>query len=172
MWTDRDNYSASGNFDIGPGGSKVLHDCLAYKLCYYRFGEVMTNYQRPPGFDRSQNTEVGVKNINLTHMEEAFTSEHWIVWIFKVKKQPNVEPTTAVRKARLASAAHEKDVSNEKTRFLGCMAGEDMLGNARVYAGGTSGANYNLALHHAKEKSRRYFAIARLDNQRARVCVQ
>ncbi|KUF99164.1 High mobility group protein 1.2 [Phytophthora nicotianae] len=163
MPSERDYYSTSGNFDVGPGGSKVLHNCLAYKLCYYRFGEVMTDYQRPPGFDRARNTEVGVKNIKLTHLEEAFTSEHWIVRIFKVKKQPNVEPTTAVKKARMSEAsAAEKDISKEKTRFLGCTTGEDMLGNDRVYAGGPSGANFNLALHHAKEKGKRYFAIARV----------
>ncbi|EEY58025.1 dolichyl-diphosphooligosaccharide-protein glycosyltransferase subunit STT3A, putative [Phytophthora infestans T30-4] len=132
-------------------------------LCYYRFGEVMTDYQRPPGFDRARNTEVGVKNIKLTHLEEAFTSEHWIVRIFKVKKQPNVESTTAVKKARLSEAsAAENDISKEKTRFLGCSTGEDMLGNDRVYAGGPSGANFNLALHHAKEKGKRYFAVARV----------
>ncbi|KAF1772160.1 Oligosaccharyl transferase, STT3 subunit [Phytophthora cactorum] len=163
MPSERDYYSASGSFDVGPGGSKVLHNCLAYKLCYYRFGEVMTDYQRPPGYDRARNTEVGVKNIKLTHLEEAFTSEHWIVRIFKVKKQPNVEPTTAVKKARLSEAsAAEKDISKEKTRFLGCATGEDMLGNDRVYAGGPSGANFNLALHHAKEKGKRYFAVARV----------
>ncbi|KAF1334860.1 Dolichyl-diphosphooligosaccharide-protein glycosyltransferase, partial [Globisporangium splendens] len=163
MPSERDFYSKSGNFDVGAGGSKVLHNCLAYKLCYYRFGEVMTDYQRPPGFDRARNTEVGVKNIKLTHLEEAFTSEHWIVRIFKVKKQPNVEPTTALKKARLSEAsAAGADVSQEKTHFLGCVTGEDMLGNDRVYSGGASGANYNLALHHAKSKNKRYFALSRV----------
>jgi dolichyl-diphosphooligosaccharide---protein glycosyltransferase len=163
---ERDFYSASGNFDVGPGGSKVLHNCLAYKLCYYRFGEVMTDYQKPPGFDRARNTEVGVKHIKLTHMEEAFTSEHWIVRIFKVKKQPNVEPTTALKKARLQDAASAgADVSNEKTHFVGCVTGEDMLGNDRVYSGGASGANYNLALHHAKAQNKKYFAISRVGGE-------
>jgi hypothetical protein len=31
--------------------------------------------------------------IELSTMEEAFTSEHWIVRIFKVKKRPNLDPT-------------------------------------------------------------------------------
>lgn len=166
MPAERDFYSAAGSFDIGAGGSKTLHNCLAYKLCYYRFGEVMTDYQRPPGFDRARNTEVGVKNIQLTHMEEAFTSEHWIVRIFKVKKQPNVEPTTELKKARLSDAAAAgHDVSNEKTHFLGCVTGEDMLGNDREYSGGSSGANYNLALHHAKSKGKRYFALSRVGSE-------
>lgn len=166
MPAERDYYSSSGNFDVGVGGSKVLHNCLAYKLCYYRFGEVMTDYQRPPGFDRARNTEVGVKNIKLTHMEEAFTSEHWIVRIFKVKKQPNVEPTTAVKKQRIQeSTSKVDDISAEKTHFLGCVTGEDMLGNDRVYSGGPSGANYKLALHHAKAKNKRYFAMSRVGGE-------
>lgn len=37
------------------------------------------------------------KNIKLQHLEEAFTSEHWIVRIYKVKKPANrlVSPTLA-----------------------------------------------------------------------------
>jgi len=30
-------------------GSKILHNCLAYKLCYHRFGEMSTDYGKPPG---------------------------------------------------------------------------------------------------------------------------
>lgn len=169
MPSERDYYSSAGSFDVGPGGSKVLHNCLAYKLCYYRFGEVVTDYQRPPGFDRARNTEVGVKNIKLTHLEEAFTSEHWIVRIYKVKKQPIVEPTTAVQQARqredTAASTAKNDISQEKTHFWGCVTGEDMLGNDRVYTGGPSGANYQLALHHAKSKGKKYFAVSRVGSE-------
>lgn len=112
MPKERDFYSSSGNFDIGPGGSKTLHNCLAYKLCYYRFSEVIMDYNRPLGYDRARNAEMGVKNIVLTHLEEAFTSEHWIVRIFKVKKQPNVEPSVDLRKARFreAESGGSKDI--------------------------------------------------------------
>ena len=44
-----------------------------------------TEYGKPPGFDRARSREVGKKNIELTTMEEAFTSEHWIVRIYKVQ---------------------------------------------------------------------------------------
>lgn len=84
---ERDYYSSAGNFDIGPNGAPALLNCVAYKLCYYRFGEVHTEYGKPPGYDRARSREVGRKNIELTTMEEAFTSEHWIVRIFKVKKR-------------------------------------------------------------------------------------
>lgn len=36
----QDFLNANAQFDVGPTGSKVLQNCLAYKLCYYRFGEL------------------------------------------------------------------------------------------------------------------------------------
>ncbi len=87
---ERDFYSSQGNFDVGPGGSPALLDCVAYKLCYYKFGQMHTEYGKPAGYDRARSKEIGRKNIELTTMEEAFTSEHWIVRIFKVKKRSGV----------------------------------------------------------------------------------
>lgn len=166
MPKESDYFSSSGDFDIGSAGSEVLHNCLAYKLCYYRFGEVMTDYNSPLGFDRVRNTEVGVKDITLTHLEEAFTSEHWIVRIFKVKKQRNVEPIGSAKiDSRSSSKSKAADITKEKTRFLGCVTGEDMLGADRVYNGGVSGANYRLALHHAVSKNKKYFAISRVGGE-------
>ena len=83
----QDDYFSNGNFDIGPNAPPALKNSVAYKLCYYKFGQVQTDYSRPAGFDRARNREVGVKNIELSTLEEAFTSEHWIVRIYKVKKR-------------------------------------------------------------------------------------
>lgn len=85
MPSEKDFYSSAGSFDVGPGGSPTLLNCVAYKLCYYRFGQMHTEYGKPPGYDRARGREIGRKNIELTTMEEAFTSEHWIVRIYKVK---------------------------------------------------------------------------------------
>jgi dolichyl-diphosphooligosaccharide--protein glycosyltransferase len=40
-------------------------------------------------FDRTRNVEIGNKNFDLQHVEEAYTTEHWIVRIYKVKKLEN-----------------------------------------------------------------------------------
>lgn len=164
---ERDFYSASGNFDIGPQGAPALLNCVAYKLCYYRFGEVHTEYGKPPGYDRARSREVGRKNIELTTMEEAFTSEHWIVRIFKVKKRPVFDslPKTkrSTNKKKNAQKAFQEEAEKppaEEARFVGCFASESMFGD-KVYNGGSTGANYNLALHHAKTSRKRYFATAR-----------
>lgn len=50
------------------------------------------DFRTPPGFDRTRNAEIGNKDIKFKHLEEAFTSEHWLVRIYKVKKLENREP--------------------------------------------------------------------------------
>ena len=35
-------YTPSGEFRVGAEGSSTLHNCLMYKLCYYRFGQLYT----------------------------------------------------------------------------------------------------------------------------------
>lgn len=47
------------------------------------------DFRTPPGFDRTRNAEIGNKDIKLKHLEEAFTSEHWLVRIYKVKNLEN-----------------------------------------------------------------------------------
>jgi hypothetical protein len=87
-----------------------------YHACYYRFGEVTTSYGRPAGYDLARNVrpphsrnqrdagdhaltaplqvEIGNKDIKLEVLEEAFTSQNWIVRIYKVKQLPNWDGTT------------------------------------------------------------------------------
>uniref|UniRef100_A0A9J8C6M3 dolichyl-diphosphooligosaccharide--protein glycotransferase n=1 Tax=Cyprinus carpio carpio TaxID=630221 RepID=A0A9J8C6M3_CYPCA len=51
--------------------------------------DIRLDFRTPPGFDRTRNAEIGNKDIRLKHLEEAFTSEHWLVRIYRVKKQEN-----------------------------------------------------------------------------------
>ena len=41
------------------------------------------------GFDRARDQEIGNKNFELDVLDEAYTSEHWIVRIYKVKDLEN-----------------------------------------------------------------------------------
>lgn len=43
-------------------------------------------YRGPAGFDRTRNAVIGHKDFDLTYLEEAYTSEHWLVRIYRVKK--------------------------------------------------------------------------------------
>lgn len=40
--TEWDYYSPAGEFRVDKEGSPVLLNCLMYKMCYYRFGQVYT----------------------------------------------------------------------------------------------------------------------------------
>eukprot|EP01007_Sphenomonas_quadrangularis_P002788 NODE_470_length_1449_cov_141.001429_g351_i0.p1 GENE.NODE_470_length_1449_cov_141.001429_g351_i0~~NODE_470_length_1449_cov_141.001429_g351_i0.p1 ORF type:complete len:414 (-),score=171.58 NODE_470_length_1449_cov_141.001429_g351_i0:206-1399(-) len=90
---ERNYYSEDGQYRVDGAMSKTMQNCLMYKMCYYRFAEA-TNYGggQPSGFDRVRNVEIGHKNVRLSHLDEAFTSEHWLVRIYKVKPDPNRGP--------------------------------------------------------------------------------
>lgn len=57
-----------------------------YKLSYYRFGELKLDYRSPAGYDRTRNTVIGNKDFSLNYLEEAYTTEHWLVRVYRVKK--------------------------------------------------------------------------------------
>jgi dolichyl-diphosphooligosaccharide--protein glycosyltransferase len=62
-----------------------------YKLCYWDFGRVHTEQNKPTGYDRVREVEIGNKDFELQHLEEAMTSEHWIVRIYRVLPEDNRE---------------------------------------------------------------------------------
>ena len=49
----------------------------------YRFGELQLDYHHPSGYDRTRNVEIGNKDISFEHLEEAYTTEHWLVRIYR-----------------------------------------------------------------------------------------
>ncbi|EGD76691.1 oligosaccharyl transferase [Salpingoeca rosetta] len=86
---EADYFTPSGEFRIDSSGSQTMLNCLMYKMCYYRFGEVHTEPGKPSGWDRVRQAEIGNKDFQLDVLEEAFTTEHWLVRIYKVKDLPN-----------------------------------------------------------------------------------
>jgi len=86
---EQDYYASSGDFRVDNEGSPTLLNCLMYKMCYYRFGQVYTEGGKPPGYDRVRAAEIGNKDFELEVLEEAYTTEHWLVRIYKVKNLNN-----------------------------------------------------------------------------------
>lgn len=43
-----------------------------------RSQQIMTQQGQQPGYDRVRATDIGLKDYELKHLDEAFTSEHWI----------------------------------------------------------------------------------------------
>lgn len=108
-------FTQQGEFRVDSAGSPTLLNCLMYKLSYYRFGEIQLDHSSPPGYDRTRNVEIGNKNYKLEHMEEAYTTEHWIVRIFKVKKEENRNPDKDVlRGIRRKKSIHSKKGKKKK----------------------------------------------------------
>ena len=42
------------------------------------------DYRSPAGYDRTRNTVIGHKDFELTYLEESFTSEHWLVRVYRL----------------------------------------------------------------------------------------
>ena len=80
-------FNSHGQYRIDSTISKRMSESLMYKMCYYGFDKISTHYGRPSGFDLVRGSEMGVKNIQFDYLEEAFTSEHWMVRIYKVLKE-------------------------------------------------------------------------------------
>ena len=78
----------SKKFTVGKKASKVLTETTLYKMCYYGWGNIMTDVNQPPGYDRVRKETVDTHINTLKHFEESFTSKHWMVRIFKVKPAP------------------------------------------------------------------------------------
>ncbi|NXT97847.1 STT3B glycosyltransferase, partial [Buphagus erythrorhynchus] len=100
-------------FYLYKAGSPTLLNCLMYKMSYYRFGEMQLDFRTPPGFDRTRNAEIGNKDIKFKHLEEAFTSEHWLVRIYKVKQLDNRE--TLDHKPRVTNIVPKQKYLSKKT---------------------------------------------------------
>ncbi|KAL7192489.1 hypothetical protein ACSBR2_024341 [Camellia fascicularis] len=83
------DYLVNGEYRVDKGAAPKMLNCLMYKLSYYRFGELTTEYGKPPGYDRARGVEIGNKDVKLEYLEEAFTTSNWIVRIYKVKPPNN-----------------------------------------------------------------------------------
>ncbi|PPR95518.1 hypothetical protein GOBAR_AA25148 [Gossypium barbadense] len=83
------DYLVNGEYRVDKGAAPKMLNCLMYKLCYYRFGEMLTEYGKPPGYDRARGVEIGNKDVKLEHLEEAFTTSNWIVRIYRVNPPNN-----------------------------------------------------------------------------------
>lgn len=110
---EADYFTPQGEFRVDSAGSQTLLNCLMYKLSYYRFGELQLDFRSPAGYDRTRGVEIGNKNFKLTHLEEAYTSEHWLVRIYKVKDLENREK---VAKPTIPAQKWKKRTSKKTSR--------------------------------------------------------
>ena len=110
-------FTERGEFRVDSEASQTMLNCLMYKLSYYRFGDMKLDFRNPAGFDRTRNAVIGKRNFELTYLEEAYTSEHWLVRIYRVKK-PNEFNRPKLDKARRRFISKSKFVSKKVSGSL------------------------------------------------------
>ncbi|TFK69092.1 oligosaccharyl transferase STT3 subunit [Pluteus cervinus] len=88
VWPDEiqepNYFTPSGEYRVDERASQTMKDSLMYKMSYYRFAEL---YGGGPATDRVRNQQVPKVGPTLDYLEEAYTSENWIVRIYQVKKE-------------------------------------------------------------------------------------
>ncbi|GAA5812097.1 hypothetical protein MFLAVUS_005547 [Mucor flavus] len=86
IWPDKikesDFFTSTGEYRVDDQASTAMKESLMYKMSYYRFNEMFGGRQP---FDRVRNQPLPAKGPELSVLDEAFTSENWIVRIYKVK---------------------------------------------------------------------------------------
>eukprot|EP01094_Clydonella_sp_ATCC50884_P024657 TRINITY_DN6252_c2_g1_i1.p1 TRINITY_DN6252_c2_g1~~TRINITY_DN6252_c2_g1_i1.p1 ORF type:complete len:691 (-),score=297.73 TRINITY_DN6252_c2_g1_i1:387-2459(-) len=86
---EADYFTKDGQYEVSDVAPPAMTNSLMYKMSYYRFGEVVLERGRPSGFDRVRHREIGVKDIKLKYLEEAYTTVNWLVRLYRVKEPSN-----------------------------------------------------------------------------------
>ncbi|CAF0815242.1 unnamed protein product [Didymodactylos carnosus] len=132
---EKDYFTENDEFRVDSAGSPILLNCLMYKLCYYRFGELQSDFRTPPGFDRTRHAEIGNKNFDLEHVEEAYTTEHWIVRIYKVKNLKNrLQAKNALRQVLRRKSIYSQKSSKSTQRKTGVILNKPQIKKGQVKA--------------------------------------
>ncbi|KAJ5358671.1 Dolichyl-diphosphooligosaccharide--protein glycosyltransferase subunit stt3 [Penicillium cataractarum] len=90
IWPDevkeRDFFTARGEYRVDDEATPTMRNSLMYKMSYYNYQSLFPAGQ---AVDRVRGTRVPTESPQLNTLEEAFTSENWIIRIYKVKDLDN-----------------------------------------------------------------------------------
>jgi dolichyl-diphosphooligosaccharide--protein glycosyltransferase len=78
-----------GQYRLDENMGKGLRDSLMYRLSYYKFADVGPMMGASRGFDRVRNVEIGLKDFELEYFDEVYTTQSWMVRIYRLKDVPN-----------------------------------------------------------------------------------
>ncbi|KAJ8494391.1 hypothetical protein ONZ45_g13255 [Pleurotus djamor] len=88
VWPDEiqepNYFTPHGEYKVDDQASPAMRNSLMYKMSYYRFAELFGGGQAT---DRVRNQQMPKQGPTLDYLDEAFTSENWIVRIYQVKKE-------------------------------------------------------------------------------------
>ncbi|KAF2151361.1 glycosyltransferase family 66 protein [Myriangium duriaei CBS 260.36] len=110
IWPDevkeRDFFTARGEYRVDDEATPTMRNSLMYKMSYYNYNQLFPNGQAT---DRVRGSRMPAQGPELSTLEEAFTSENWIIRIYKVKDLDNIG------RDHQSVAAFEKGNKRKKT---------------------------------------------------------
>jgi len=77
-------FTPQGEYRVDDMASPAMKNSLMYKMSYYRFSELFGNGQ---ALDRVRQQNVPKVGPTLDYLDEAYTTENWIVRIYEVRKE-------------------------------------------------------------------------------------
>ncbi|KAK1139093.1 oligosaccharyl transferase stt3 subunit [Aspergillus melleus] len=91
IWPDevkeRDFFTARGEYRVDDEATPTMRNSLMYKMSYHNFNSL---FQHGQAVDRVRGSRLPAEGPQLSTLEEAFTSENWIIRLYKVKDLDNL----------------------------------------------------------------------------------
>jgi len=91
IWPDevkeRDFFTPRGEYRVDDEATPTMRESLMYKMSYYNFDKLFPAGQAQ---DRVRGSKLPAVGPELSVLDEAFTSENWIIRIYKVKDLDNL----------------------------------------------------------------------------------
>ncbi|KAL2406780.1 Dolichyl-diphosphooligosaccharide-protein glycosyltransferase subunit stt3 [Exophiala dermatitidis] len=113
---ERDFFTARGEYRVDEQATPAMKNSLMYKMSYYNYNQLFPAGQAQ---DRVRGSSLPAQGPELSTLEEAFTSENWIIRIYKVKDLDNV--------GRDHQSAVAFDKGHKKKRKAGAKKGPRVL---------------------------------------------
>ncbi len=82
-------FTRDGNYRVDDLASQTMKDSLMYKMSYYRLSEAFGGSDPVDRVRRQRLSRPYAESIHLDVLDEVFTSENWIVRIYKLKDPDN-----------------------------------------------------------------------------------
>mgnify|MGYP001320265086 FL=1 len=110
IWPDevkeRDFFTPRGEYRVDDQATDTMKNSLMYKMSYYNYNSLFPAGQAT---DRVRGSKLPAEGPELSTLEEAFTSENWIIRIYKVKDLDNLN------RDHQSAMAFEKGNKRKKT---------------------------------------------------------
>ncbi|KAK4695481.1 dolichyl-diphosphooligosaccharide---protein glycosyltransferase, partial [Lecanoromycetidae sp. Uapishka_2] len=84
---ERNYFTARGEYRVDDEATPTMRNSLMYKMSYYNYNALFPAGQAQ---DRVRGSKLPAEGPQLSTLEEAFTSENWIIRIYKVKDLDNL----------------------------------------------------------------------------------